>query len=163
MLHYAFCGLGYLIMDFNQLIDRGLYSKAIALCTRKLREDPGNSSLLCERTRGFLAVHRYDLAIQDAQNALDLEEGYFLLGSGYIGLGENDQALLTLKEGLTHYQNSARLLTLIDSLHTPSVDEDFDNMVRWLKEGGAYCSAVCLQQGPLRGLQARIHLKVSII
>lgn len=69
----------------------GNYLRAAALYSRGIKEEPGNATLLCNRSAALLQINKYSKALADADECIRLEpewdKGYFRRACALEALG----------------------------------------------------------------------------
>merc|ERR1712003_142766 len=81
----------------------GLYRDAIVYYTRALRYTPLNEKLLSNRSAGYFQISKFQLALEDASKAVELEpnwpKSYFRKARALRGLKRFNEAILAFQDG----------------------------------------------------------------
>lgn len=106
-----------LVKEAEKAASDGLYKEAESLYTRAMETDSSNPALYEGRSAMRIQLESYEDAIQDAENAVDLDpdfvSGYFRLGVALQCTGEYSQSIAAFSEGIVRDQKSEQLLNAI--------------------------------------------------
>lgn len=128
------------------------FDRAILWYTKGLELDPNHSILLSNRAAAFIEKHKYDEALADSQKSIQINPSYLKAyhrkATALLELGRNEESLDTINAALAIDTNckdffeikenvvkEIKINSVLPSDHPERIK--FDNLVRWLKEGGA--------------------------
>mmetsp|Transcript_13974 Transcript_13974/g.20442 ORF Transcript_13974/g.20442 Transcript_13974/m.20442 type:complete len:576 (+) Transcript_13974:330-2057(+) len=136
----------------NQAFQIGDLPRALQQYTKGLELDPNHSVILSNRSGVYVAMHQYEDALQDALQAIQANPGwpkaYYRKAVALLEMGMVNDSYEAVQEGLSVNSESPELLELLKTVQEEK-DQDnalppehperakFDNLLSWLKEGGA--------------------------
>lgn len=135
----AYYGLGYLYAERRE------YEKAARLYTRALQADPSDFASHVERSKALFELRRYDDAVADLNEALDVKQDallYGMRGAALMKLGRYDRALADYDRAIGAAPLVQGLLTDRADVHYARADygkalQDLENEVA-VSKGAAY-------------------------
>ena len=112
----------------NSFYKEEKYIEAIDKYSIAIELDETDISFYSNRSACYLALQRYEHAVEDGKKCLKLDKdylkGYYRTGLGLIGLQKNDAALNILQQGLDLDPSNLELLKVVKDLKNHMSDTD---------------------------------------
>lgn len=136
----------------NQAYQQGDFERAVALYSRGLETEPSNAVLLSNRAAAWIALHRTEEALADANRAIECDsaylKAYFRKADALRSVDRLAEALEVVTAAIALFGSNAEFESMQTSLQGELLEDQkvpfdhpervkFSQLESWLKSGGA--------------------------